>query len=221
MNSQKLIANEISPVSTEDRGTTVLSLMSEFRVSQLPVVENNKLLGLVSEDDIYNMNDENNKIETILNTLSAHSMTTENDVFEIIQKLDKNNITLLPLISEDKYIGCVTEASIVKALASIIAVKEGGSLIILEMKKEDYQMSEISQIIESNNAKILSSYISNTSNSEKISVSLKLNIDNLNAIKQTFERYNYLVSAHYQPTDTSNDSTLSDRYEGLMRYLNP
>ena len=221
MNSQKLIANEISPVSTEDRGTTVLSLMSEFRVSQLPVVENNKLLGLVSEDDIYNMNDENNKIETILNTLSAHSMTTENDVFEIIQKLDKNNITLLPLISDDKYIGCVTEASVVKALASIIAVKEGGSLIILEMKKEDYQMSEISQIIESNNAKILSSYISNTSNSEKISVSLKLNIDNLNAIKQTFERYNYLVSAHYQPTDTSNDSTLSDRYEGLMRYLNP
>lgn len=221
MNSQKLIANEISPVSTEDRGTTVLSLMSEFRVSHLPVVDNNTLLGLVSEDDIYNMNDENNKIETILNTLSAHSMTTENDVFEIIQKLDKNNITLLPLISDDKYIGCVTEVSVVKALASIIAVKEGGSLIILEMKKEDYQMSEISQIIESNNAKILSSYISNTSNSEKISVSLKLNIDNLNAIKQTFERYNYLVSAHYQPTDTSNDSTLSDRYEGLMRYLNP
>lgn len=221
MNSQKLIANEISPVSTEDRGTTVLSLMSEFRVSHLPVVDNNTLLGLVSEDDIYNMNDENNKIETILNTLSAHSMTTENDVFEIIQKLDKNNITLLPLISDDKYIGCVTEASVVKALASIIAVKEGGSLIILEMKKEDYLMSEISQIIESNNAKILSSYISNTSNSEKISVSLKLNIDNLNAIKQTFERYNYLVSAHYQPNDTSNDSTLSDRYEGLMRYLNP
>lgn len=221
MNSQKLIANEISPVSTEDRGTTVLSLMSEFRVSHLPVVDNNTLLGLVSEDDIYNMNDENNKIETILNTLSAHSMTTENDVFEIIQKLDKNNITLLPLINDDKYIGCVTEASVVKALASIIAVKEGGSLIILEMKKEDYLMSEISQIIESNNAKILSSYISNTSNSEKISVSLKLNIDNLNAIKQTFERYNYLVSAHYQPNDTSNDSTLSDRYEGLMRYLNP
>lgn len=221
MNSQKLIANEISPVSTKDRGTTVLSLMSEFRVSQLPVVDNNTLLGLVSEDDIYNMNDENNKIETILNTLSTHSMTTENDVFEIIQKLDKNNITLLPLISEDKYIGCVTEASVVKALASIIAVKEGGSLIILEMKKEDYQMSEISQIIESNNAKILSSYITNTSDNEKISVSLKLNIDNLNAIKQTFERYNYLVSAHYQPTDTSNDSTLSDRYEGLMRYLNP
>lgn len=221
MNSQKLIANEISPVSTKDKGKTVLSLMSEFRVSQLPVVDNNTLLGLVSEDDIYNMNDENNKIETILNTMSVHYMTTENDVFEIIQKLDKNNITLLPLISEDKYIGCVTEASVVKALASIIAVKEGGSLIILEMKKEDYQMSEISQIIESNNAKILSSYITNTSNNEKISVSLKLNIDNLNAIKQTFERYNYLVSAHYQPTDTSNDSTLSDRYEGLMRYLNP
>ena len=86
MNSQKLIANEISPVSTEDRGTTVLSLMSEFRVSHLPVVDKNTLLGLVSEDDIYNMNDETNKIETILNKLTSYSMTTENDVFEIIQK---------------------------------------------------------------------------------------------------------------------------------------
>lgn len=221
MNSQKLIANEISPVSTEDRGSTVLSLMSEFRLSHLPVVDNHTLLGLVSEDDIYNMNDENNKIETIINTLSAHQMTTENDVFEIIQQLDKNDITLLPLVSESKYIGSVTEASIVKALATIIAVKEGGSLIILEIKKEDYQMSEISQIIESNNAKILSSYISNTHNNEKISVSLKLNIDNLDAIKQTFKRYNYVVSAHYQPTDSKTDSTLSDRYDGLMRYLNP
>ena len=95
MNSQKLIANEISPVSTEDRGSTVLSLMSEFRVSHLPVVDNHTLLGLVSEDDIYNMNDENNKIETIINTLSAHQMTTENDVFEIIQQLDKNDINIL------------------------------------------------------------------------------------------------------------------------------
>ena len=221
MNSQKLIANEISPVSTEDRGTTVLSLMSEFRVSHLPVVDNNTLLGLVSEDDIYNMDDESNTIESILNKLSSHRMSTENDVFEIIQQLDSNDITLLPLVSENKYIGSVTQASVVKALATIIAVKEGGSLIILEMKKADYQMSEISQIIESNNAKILSSYISNTKDNEKISVSLKLNIDNLNAIKQTFERYNYVVAAHYQPSDSKTDNTLSDRYEGLMRYLNP
>lgn len=221
MNSQKLIANEISAISIKDRGTTVLSLMSECRVSHLPVVENNTLLGLISEDDILNMNDESHTVESIINKLSLHRMSTENDVFEIIQQLDNNDITLLPLVSENKYIGSVTQASVVKALATIIAVKEGGSLIILEMKKADYQMSEISQIIESNNAKILSSYISNTADDGKISVSLKLNIDNLNAIKQTFERYDYVVSAHYQPSDSKADNTLSDRYEGLMRYLNP
>jgi hypothetical protein len=82
-------------------------------------------------------------------------------------------------------------------------------------------MSEISQIVESNNAKILSSYITDTKNKERINVSLKLNIENLNAVKQTFERYNYLVSAHYQPSDIKTDNTLNDRYDSLMRYLNP
>ena len=221
MNSQKLIANEISVVNTQDNGTTVLTLMSEFRVSHLPIVENNKFIAIVSEDDIFNMNDESKKIESILEKLPSHYMSIENDVFEIINTLDSNNLTLLPIVDNGIYIGSATIASVVSALASIIAVKEGGSLVILEMKKEDYQMSEISQIIESNNAKILSSYITNTKNSEKIYVSLKLNIDNSNAIKQTFERYNYNITAHYQPSDIKTDNTLNDRYNGLMRYLNP
>lgn len=221
MNSQKLIANEISVISTQDSGSTVLGLMSEFRVSHLPIVENNKLIAIVSEDDIYNMNDESKRIESILEKLPFFSMSVENDVFEIINTIESNGLTLLPILDNGTYIGSATVGSIVAALASIIAVKEGGSLIILEMKKEDYQMSEISQIVESNNAKILSSYITDTKNKERINVSLKLNIDTLNAVKQTFERYNYLVSAHYQPSDIKTDNTLNDRYDSLMRYLNP
>ena len=60
------------------------------------------------------------------------------------------------------------------------------------------------KLVESNNAKILGSYITDTKNRGRISVSLKLNIDNLDAVKQTFERYNYVVSAHYQPTDSKD-----------------
>ena len=86
MNSQKLIANEISVISTQDSGSTVLGLMSEFRVSHLPIVENNKLIAIVSEDDIYNMNDESKRIESILEKLPFFSMSVENDVFEINQQ---------------------------------------------------------------------------------------------------------------------------------------
>ena len=125
------------------------------------------------------------------------------------------------MLDEGKYLGSITINSIVNALASITAVKDGGGLIILALKKQDYQMSEIAQIIESNNAKILSSYVTEHYESDKITVTLKLNIENLNAIVQTFERYKYIVTAHYEPSNIKANNTISDRYDSLMRYLNP
>jgi acetoin utilization protein AcuB len=219
MISQKLIVNEITPVHLDDTGVKVLSLMSEFRVLHLPVVDKNNYLGIISEDEIFNMLDEKEQIKTIQNKLSPFFASMDKDVFEVISEINEKNLTLIPMLENGKYFGSITNHSILKALASIIAVKEGGGVIILALNKRDYQMSEIAQIVESNNAKILSSYITEHQNSNMITITLKLNITDLSAIVQTFERYNYSVTAKYQPTNHSSDS-ISDRYDSLMRYLN-
>lgn len=219
MISQKLIVNEITPVRLSDTGEKVLSLMNEFKVLHLPVVDNNNYLGIVSEDLILEMLDEKATIKTIVNGLNPAFVSMEKDVFEVISEINEKKLTLIPMLENEKYYGSITNHSILTALASIIAVKEGGGVIVLALNKKDYQMSEIAQIIESNNARILSSYISEHRDSNMITVTLKLNVKDLSTIIQTFERYKYTVTAKYQPSNHNSDG-ISDRYDSLMRYLN-
>ncbi|MBC8411071.1 MAG: CBS domain-containing protein [Rhodobacteraceae bacterium] len=218
MLSQKLIATDITPALPNDSGMNAMSLMDEFKVSHLAVVDNGRYLGLISEDDIWNMHNEEKSIDTILQKLSRPFVTLENDVFEIVRIVNEQNLTLIPVLENERYIGAITVRSILKALSSIVAMQSEGGVLILEMSKEDYSMSEIAQIVEGNNAKILSSYVTNHPDSNKIKVTLKLNVSDLNPLVQTFERYEYTITAHYDQSDFTD--SLHDRYNSLMRYLN-
>jgi hypothetical protein len=122
-------------------------------------------------------------------------------------------------MGDGKYFGAITQQSVIEALASIVAIQESGGVIILEMNKKDYSMSEISQIVESNNLKILSAYVTDVDEKNNIKLTLKLNKIDIAAVIQTFERYKYNVAASYNYSE--NTYNLSDRFDSLMRYLNP
>jgi len=216
MLSQKLIAADISPALPSDSGMNAMSLMDEFKVSHLPVVEKGQLLGLISEDDIWDMHNQEKPINSIL--LKQVFVTFEHDVFEIVKMINENDLTLIPVIDDNRYVGAISIRSILKALASIVAMQSEGGVIILEMNKNDYSMSEIAQIVEGNNTKILSSYVSNHKESNMIKVTIKINANDLNPVVQTFQRYDYTITAHYNQSE-SNDG-IQDRYNSLMRYLN-
>ena len=132
--------------------------------------------------------------------------------------VNEHNLTLIPVLDNNRYVGAISVKSILKALASIVAMQSEGGVIILEMNKNDYSMSEIAQIVEGNNAKILSSYVSNHKESNMIKLTLKLNVDELSPIVQTFQRYNYTITAQYDQSQSTDG--LQDRYDSLMRYLN-
>ena len=218
MLSQKLIATDITPAHPQDRGVNVMSLMDEFKVLHLPVVENGKLLGIVSEEDLWSMHNQEKPIKNILQRLKQAQVTFEHDVFEIVKLVNEHDLSLIPVVDKGRYMGAISIRSILKALASIVAMQSDGGVLILEMNKNDYYMSEIAQIVEGNGAKILSSYISNHRENKMLKVTLKLNVNDLKPIIQTFERYQYTITAHYDQSESNND--LHDRYDSLMRYLN-
>ena len=89
----------------------------------------------------------------------------------------------------------------------------------MEINQNDYSMSEIARIIEESNAKILSSYITSVPDSTKMELTIKVNITEIDAIIKDFERFEYKVMASYQEGSSKDDMT--ERYESLMRYLNP
>ena len=218
MLSQKLIATDITPAHPQDRGVNVMSLMDEFKVLHLPVVENGKLLGIVSEEDLWSMHNQEKPVKNILQRLKQAQVTFEHDVFEIVKLVNEHDLSLIPVVDKGRYMGAISIRSILKALASIVAMQSDGGVLILEMNKNDYSMSEMAQIIESNGAKILSSYISNHRENKMLKVTLKLNVNDLKPIIQTFERYQYTITAHYDQSESNND--LHERYDSLMRYLN-
>jgi CBS domain-containing protein len=218
MLSQKLIATDITPAHPQDRGVNVMSLMDEFKVLHLPVVENGKLLGIVSEEDLWSMHNQEKPIKNILQRLKQAQVTFEHDVFEIVKLVNEHDLSLIPVVDKGRYMGAISIRSILKALASIVAMQSDGGVLILEMNKNDYYMSEMAQIVEGNGAKILSSYISNHRENKMLKVTLKLNVNDLKPIIQTFERYQYTITAHYDQSESNND--LHDRYDSLMRYLN-
>jgi len=94
-----------------------------------------------------------------------------------------------------------------------------GGIIVLELIERDYSLSQIAQIVESNNVKILSMYITSPSESTKLEVTLKVNTGDLVSIIRTFERYNYEVKT-WVSTDDSMDRFYSERFDLLMKYLN-
>jgi hypothetical protein len=96
-------------------------------------------------------------------------------------------------------------------------MKEHGGILVLEMNQVDYSLAQIAQIVESNNAKILSSYITSNEESTHTEVTLKINTSNLTSIIRTFERYDYQVKAAYQ--DKAAEEDLRQRFDALMNFM--
>ena len=121
---------------------------------------------------------------------------------------------------DHSYMGAISQREADRKLADLVAVNEPGGIIVLELCKTDYSLSQIAQIVESNDAKILSFYISRPSESSKeLDVTLKLNKMDLSGVIQTFTRYDYNIKATYMD-DSRINNLYDDRFDQFMRYLN-
>lgn len=215
-----LITTGIPTVKTSDSGDSVLNQMETFRVSHLPIVNNKQLLGLISDKDIYNCNCESNAIGNHKLSLVNPYVFDNQHLFEVIDIVAKLGIDVIPVLDKDEnYIGSITLATLINAFSKMISVDKAGSIIVLEMTILDYSSSEISQIIESNNAKILSLFVSQFDNSTRINVTIKIDVTDITSINKTFERYNYFIKAHYLYEDIVK-SLYDNRYESFIKFLN-
>lgn len=219
MQAITLISSTVRSISPEEFGNMALEMMDQFRVNHLAVVRKNVYLGVVSDKEIMNWESEKDSIEKHLNNLAAPYVLYNQHLFDIIEVLEKNNLSAVPVLNkENKYLGMVKASKLLYSIAKSAAIQSPGGVIVLEINVEDYSLTEISSIIESNNTKILSSYIISKPKSRKIEVTLKLNKQNTTAIIKDFERREYNVSASYKNEESNYD--VLERYESFMRFMN-
>ena len=220
MQASELISSSLTTLHPDDDGDRALSLMNELRINHLAVVRNSFYLGIVSEKEILSWNKTDEFIDEHLAELTAPSVIDSQHLYDIIQTVELNSLSIIPVLDEKKhYLGSITNRKLLYTIAKSTSVQSVGGMIVLKMKDNDYSMSEIARIIESNNTKILSSYITSIPDAQLMELTLKLNKVDITAIVKDFERFDYTITASYNK-DNQEDNFL-DRYESLMRFLNP
>lgn len=218
MNALDIITDEIPPLKITDNGEKALRWMDEFRVSHLPVLDGNNYKGLISDNEILDLNDPSVPFKDLNITLARPYIKESAHIYEAMRLIADFKITVVPILNdEEQYVGSTNIIYMMSLIAEIGSIKEAGGIIILTMNQIDYSLAEIAQIVESNNAKILSSYITSGVDSTEMEVTLKINKSNLDSILRTFERYEYNVKASYQKSKYQDD--LKNRYDELMNYL--
>lgn len=217
MTAQELISQSILPLRTSDTGEFALSIMIEFYVKHLPIVNKEQLLGLISEEDIL----EHDVLEPVGSynlSLNRPYVNSSDHLFDVMRVMSEFNLTVIPVIEDDdRYIGLITQEDLIHFYAKSFSFSERGSIVVLEMSKSEYSLATLSQIVESENGVILSSFITAESDSLRVLVTLKINKQDISSILAAFRRYEYEVRA----TFTENDyyDTLKERYDLLMNYL--
>jgi CBS domain-containing protein len=174
MVAKDLISEVVPSLKTSDSGQTALNWMEIFRISHLPIVNNLDFLGLISDTDIYDMNQPEEPIGNHSLTLLKPYVTTEQHLFEVIGLASRLKLTVIPVLDEHShYKGVITTTDLVRYLAGISSMDQQGGIIVLEIIERDYSLSQIAQIVESNNVKVLSMYITSPPDSTRLEVTIK------------------------------------------------
>ncbi len=213
-----LINDEIPPLKTSDLGVKALNWMDEFKVTHLPIVKKNEYLGIISEDEIIDLNSPDTNLGEIKISLIRPFVTTNQHIYDVIKIITEFKVSVIAVLDDQqRYKGLIAAHMLVPAFSQLTAVKEPGGIIILELNINDYSLTQIAQIVEGNEAKILSCYVTPHKDSTKIEVTLKLNKEDLSAILQTFYRYNYTVKASFHQSEYDDD--MKRKFESFMNYI--
>ena len=218
MIASELISQILSPLRTSDTGEEALAMMSIYHVKHLPIVNNEELLGTISEEDVLS-GSMDEPIGAYGLSLSRAHVNQHDHLFEVMGKMAEFKLTAIPVVDDQKkYLGVITQEELMQFYAKSFSFSEPGSILVLEMENRDYSLAEISRIIEGEHIKILSTFLTKSPDTNVVYVTLKISSGDAQRAKATLERHDYFVKASFVEETYVED--LNEHYDALMHYLN-
>jgi CBS domain-containing protein len=215
--ASNIISAIVGPLSIHDTGEEAINIMNVYHVKHLPIVNNNELIGLISEDEILNNNLEE-KLETNRLPLFKPYSLEGDHIFETMQKMALNKLTVIPVVDRDmKYVGLITMEDVLNVFGDSYSFKESGSIIILQTTITNYSLGEIAMIAESEGYSILTSFLTTNLDSTEIFVTIKVNSHDISKLIRAFQRRDYIISGAFSEEEYVD--SLKERYDSLMNYL--
>jgi len=218
MIARELITNDVPPIRSSETVEKALNWLDEFKVTHLPVVDGTEYQGLISEDILYDAEFSEMTIAELNVTLNRPFVYEDRHIYDVMKMVSEMKLSIVPILDKnDNYIGLTTLPFLMQLIANTASISEPGSVIVLELNQNDYSLGHLAQIIESNDTKILSTYITSATDSTLMEVTIKVNRKNIQGVLQALARYDYVVNASYSEIDYQED--MKDRFDSLMKYL--
>lgn len=219
MQAYEFINNLIPPLKLNDKVKLALNWMEEIRTDTLPVVDESRFMGFVTEELVFSVNDpEINFAKIQLENISCF-VYQDKHIYDVIKVASEYHSNMIAVVDrENHYLGVVTMEDAISAFADSLSIQSNGAVLVLSMNMTDYSLSEIARIIESENTKILSSFLSSDPlDDSKIKLTLKLDKTELRHVKATIERFGYRILDHFQEEEGINGE--QERIDNLFRFL--
>lgn len=217
MNINDFILKEIKELTLQSTVKSAQKVCKNLPITHIPVVENGKLIGCLPESDIQTIEDKDQKLSEYSYLLDNFYTNEKATLLDLIALFADNDCNLIPVLNKEMdYIGYYELSDILDAFADSPFLHNESETLIIDKDKSDYSMSQIAQIVEASNGKILGFYLS-SENQNNIQITLKIITEDINEIIQTFRRYDYNVITQHE--DDFYLEELKDRAAYLRKYL--
>lgn len=217
MNIAPYILNDVTPLSVDSPVKEAQLMFNQLTFSHIPITQDGVYLGCLSETDSHCF-DADKLISECKYALEHFFVRVQTNWIDVLEAFAQNSSNVMPILNEkNDYIGYYELNDIIKVFNDTPFLHELGSVLVVEKGIKDYSFSEISQIVESNDARLLGAFISKAEN-DIIQVTIKLNNGSLNEIVQSFRRYSYNIVSEF--AEDAYIQNLKERSEYLNKYLN-
>lgn len=218
MLTNDLINNNLPFLSLTDSISKAIFLTTDFKLKNIPVVNNKTFLGLVNENELLDAPDESQLINTLQNTFKLLHVKNTDHFLTAVSLSTQADIQIIPVInSENEFLGSISGADLLKELSDFNGSSQPGSIIVFELDRVHFSISEISRLVESNDSTILHLNTKVNQETQQLTVTLHINNQDSSSVVATFERYNYNVI--YFNGSEELENKIQDNYQHLMNYL--
>lgn len=218
MLTRELSSQSLPYLHLHDKVYQALQLMNDNHVTHLPIVEGEKYIGIVSEEDLLQSDNDHAELETLQQSFGNASVKGEEHFLKAVQVAVENGLSIVPVVTADNEItGAVAYSDLLKHASEFMSLNEPGGLIVLEIEGKQYSFNEISRLVETNDAQITQLNTSFDPESGLMEVTIRINKPEVSDIVATFQRYEYNVKYFFGEELYVNE--LKDNYDNLMNYL--
>ncbi len=219
MRTQELISALVPVINRRDTVSKAQRLMNEFHVSQLPLVEDREYLGLLEESAVLDCENPETLVENLPISHLKPAVGAGVHFFEALKLAGDFKLSVIPVVGADGgYLGAITQENLVFTLSHFNGVAEGGGLVVLDMDRHDFMLSEIARLAESEDIHLLSVCTFDDPSTGRLQVLLKTDRRDLNHFIATLENFRYHIKERFH--EAGEQDELQRNYDLLMTYLN-